>query len=159
MPNVNPKTIGDNIYPQYNRVITIPCGTGAITKGNLYTLNSEGYLVAAGTTRGSFASGLYQAAVSAPADTTAGTHTVQVYASGSRVLCKAPADLVRGDLVEYTTGTTNILKKLTLAASVTSADFLAKVGRLYDIYTQSDLNTPKRKTEANDLVEVELGLN
>ena len=157
MPNVNEKEAGDNVYPQFNRVVTTPVGTGAITKGHLYTKNDDGQLVAL-SARGNFLNGMFQAARSVPASTTAGTHSVQVYGPGSRVLLKGPADLVVGHLVEYTAGTTNILKKLALtSAGVTVADYLAKVGRIFEIYTQTDIATPKQKTVANDLVVVELG--
>ena len=156
MPQINPKQPGDNAWPQYNRIIKVPIGTGAITKGHLYTLNDEGYLVSAGATRSNFSRGLYQAVDSVPASTTAGENRVQCLCPGSRVLLKGPVDLVNGDLVEYT-GTTNILKKLTLTASMTSADFFAKVGRVFEIYTNESLGVIKLKSAADDVMTVELG--
>ena len=157
MPNLNSKVPGDNVYPQYNRIIKIPVGTGELKKGFLYTLNAAGQLVAAGATRGSFANGLYQATEDVPAHATAGTHTAQVYAPGSRVLIKAPAGIVSGSLLEYTTGTTHVLKAWTLTSNTTSADILAKVGRAFEIYTQSDIAVEKYVTVADDVVIVELG--
>ena len=154
MPDFNPKEAGDNVFPQYNRIIRIPVGAGAITKGELYTLSATGYLVSAGATRTDFKDGLYQPVEDVPAGT-AGDHTVQVLGPGSRVLLKAPAGLLRNSLVEYT-GTTNILKKWTVTASATSADLYAKVGRLFGVYVNDEV-TEKRVTEANDLVIVELG--
>lgn len=164
MANENPKKPGDDVFPQYSITRTLRAASAVeITKGNLYTLNSDGRLIALTASSGAIASttkGLFQAKTSVAAVTYTDADKapeVQCLVNGSWILMKAPANIVEGDRVAVAVGTgTSITPDKVEVA--TSSSFLDYLGTVHSIYTVDDNTTPKIKTAADDLVIIQRGL-
>lgn len=147
MADLNPLEAGDDPYPQYNVTTTMQIDDALqITKGVLYTTDSDGRLVAFTTT---FDNGLFQAkatpeAVAVEAD----EDSVQVLGPRSRmILNDQVGSLVKGEDVIAVAGTANIV-----TGAKTSAIY---VGKVYEIYTVNTDSTSKIISSAGDKIVVE----
>ena len=160
MPDINPKGPGDNFYPRYNVVTTEPCdGSLDVKKGFLYTKNTSGHLVVPTGALEIFKNGLYQATRTFTASSTDGADHVQCFGPGSRVCLEAnDADMPRGMKVqlESLTARDEVKEWDWAGTSVAKSDFHTLVGRIYKIYSKTDLTVEKDKTAAGDLVVVVL---
>lgn len=155
MPLVANKKPGDNFYPQYNVVVREPVSNITITKGRLYTKDSNGNLVAA-TSASGFIRGIFQASRSITAAGTAGEHSVDCFTHRSRIGLAAAADLAEGALVKYNF-TSNQVELFTGAANLTTVQLTQTVGRIYKIYSRDSITSEKKTTDAGDIVIVDLG--
>ncbi len=147
MADLNPLEAGDDPYPQYNVTTTMQIDDALqITKGVLYTTDSDGRLVAFTTT---FDNGLFQAkatpdAVAVEAD----EDSVQVLGPRSRmILNDQVGSLVKGEDVIGVAGTANIV-----TGAKTSALYIGKVFEIYSVNTDS---TSKIVSESGDKIVVE----
>lgn len=147
MADLNPLEAGDDPYPQYNVTTTMQIDDALqITKGVLYTTDSDGRLVAFTTT---FDNGLFQAkatpdAVAVEAD----EDSVQVIGPRSRmILNDQVGSLVKGEDVIGVAGTANIV-----TGAKTSALYIGKVFEIYSVNTDS---TSKIISESGDKIVVE----
>lgn len=147
MADLNPLEAGDDPYPQYNVTTTMQIDDALqITKGVLYTTDSDGRLVAFTTT---FDNGLFQAkatpdAVAVEAD----EDSVQVLGPRSRmILNDQVGSLVKGEDVIGVAGTANIV-----TGAKTSALYIGKVFEIYSVNTDS---TSKLVSESGDKIVVE----
>ena len=149
MTDLNPLEAGDDPYPQYNVTTTMQIdGALQITKGTLYTTDTDGRLVVIPAT--GFANGVFQAkatptAVAVEADEDA----VQVLGPRSRIIMIATAaNLVVGeDVVTTEAAPTNVV-----TGTNTSVFYLGKV---FEIYTVNTDSTKKLITAIGDKVIVE----
>lgn len=157
MPNVTAKEAGDNFYPQYNVVTREPVSNITITKGRLYTKGggaNGNQLVAVGAA--GFIRGIYQAAASIETAGEAGENHVQCYTTRSRVgLPAKTANLHAGDLVKYDIANHNV-ELWTGSTSAATAELAGIVGRIYKIYTMTDITVEKDVTAVGDIVIVDL---
>ena len=162
MPDINPKGVGDNFYPRYNVVTTEPCSASlAVKKGRLYTEDASGHLVAPTTALEIFKHGIYQATRDFTAGSTAGSDSVQCFGPGSRVCLKATAAGVeRGAKVRLNGITGDNLSQVKVwdqdGASLAKIDLHTLIGRVYKIYSKTDITVEKDLTAAGDLVIVVL---
>jgi len=148
MPNFTPAVSGDLVYPKYAVVTTEPISNALqINKGQLYTTDSSGNLIAVTTT---LQQGFFQAAVTPSAVSgAAGVDSVQVNGPRTRMLFTTQiAGLRVGEDVKIVAASTNV---------VTSAKSdLLHIGKIFEIYNlNSDNITPKHTTATGDLVIVE----
>jgi hypothetical protein len=157
MPVESPLKIGDVPYPQYSRVsknfIKISV---AVTKGNIFTLDAAGRLIAPVTTSSvaDLTKGARQAMATVAAPAAEDTDDVQVLAAGSRIIMKADASLVPGQEVELKAVTsTTTPDKVMAGVAPRSKGFL---GRIFEIYTKGTDGAVKQVTADGDLVIVEL---
>lgn len=160
MPNSNPYKPGDDVYPKYNVTTTEKIKSGvSITKGEVYTLDSNGYLVAltaaSGTANINNLNGVFQAkdTVAAPSSGDSdGKRSVQVLRKRSRIAMYAPANVTRGDTVAVAaaSGTPDPDKVLIQASSNPA------IGEVFDILTVDSDANKKLKTADNDVILVEL---
>lgn len=164
MPNVNPYEPGDDIFQQYDLTRSLRVASAVeITKGELYTLNNDGRLIAVTAASGAIATttkGLFQAKDSVPAKTYTDADdapTVQCLVNGAWIILKAPANIVEGDRVSVAvgTGTTIDPDKVEKAASSSYLDYL---GVVFQILTVDASENPKIKTADDDLIVVQRGL-
>ena len=164
MPNTNPYEPGDDIYQQYDLTRTMRAASGvAITKGNLYTLNADGRLIALTASSGAIASttkGLFQAKTSVDAVTYTDADNapeVQCLINGEFIVMKAPANIVEGDRVAVGvgTGTTITPDKVEVA---TSSSYLDYLGTVFQILTVDTDENKKLKTAVDDLIVIQRGL-
>ena len=160
MPNINPKVAGDNFYPQYNVVTKQPVSAITITKGRLYTKGgtaATGNQLVAVTATG-FTNGIYQASVSIPTAGTAGENTVDTFGGRSRIALPAKvANMHAGQLVKYDTTNHNVELWTGTTGGVTPNELNSIVGRIYKIYSKTDIEVEKDVTLAGDLVIIEQG--
>lgn len=159
MPNTSPKKAGDNFYPKYNIVTTEPVSAIEVVKGRLYTKGSDAatanQLVAAGAA--GFLNGIYQATASIKNAGTAGQHSVQCFGPGTRVgLIAKDANMHAGQKAKYDTATHKIILWTGTAGGITANEYNSKVGRIFKIYSKTDITKEKSVTAANDLVIVEM---
>jgi len=147
MAVLNPLVAGDDPYPQYNVTTTMQIDDALqITKGVLYTTDSDGRLVAFTTT---FDNGLFQAkatpdAVAVEAD----EDSVQVLGPRSRmILNDQVGSLVIGEDVIGVAGTANIV-----TGAKTSAIY---IGKVFEIYTVNTDSTKKIISASGDKIVVE----
>ena len=148
---------GDSIYTQYSIVKTLPINSViSIVKGNIYTVNADGYLIslaaAAGVITNMNGPAIQAMASSAAvAGEAAGDRRVQCLMHRSRVILKAPADItINDDVAVAATGTTVTADKVQIAGT---SD---KIGSVYEILTLGDGRREKPKTEDGDLIVVDL---
>ena len=162
MVNINPRKAGDSIYEQYTVVRTFQlASTVAAVKGNCYTVNAEGRLVALTAVAGlvDVSKGLFQAA----ADRAAATYTegngptVQCFVTPAWILLKGAADLVEGTRVAISAALA-VVTPDTVMALPSTGTINNLVGKLHQILTLDDTENPKSKTAAGDLVVVQLGV-
>lgn len=148
MPDINPLKAGDIAFGQYSTTITVPVSADlAITKGTIYTSDAAGHLVVIPDVP-TVVKGIFQAAVSAPADSTAGSLKVQCLYQRSRFLMKAPAGIVKGD---------SILVSAAGAAIVAGAKSAVNyIGSVFELYTKPNTGVTKIVTEADDLVIIDM---
>jgi len=146
---------GDIVYSQYSVVDTLPVKSAvAISKGEVYTMDSDGYLVELTAAsddldnlNGAFQAMADSAAVAGESD---GDRSVQCLCKRSRILLKAPADITPGDDVTIAaTGTT-------VTPDTVEVSSTHKIGTVFAISTLNTNRTKKAKTAAGDLVEVDL---
>lgn len=154
MPNLNAKGAGDNFYPQYNVVTTEPVGAITVTKGRLYTKDASGNLIAATAT--GFARGLYQATRTIATAGAAGANSVQCFGPRSRIGIPAKvADMHPGDRVSYDVATHDV--NLAPLSTVNANNLNTVIGRIYKIFTKTDITVEKKVTAVGDIVIVEFG--
>lgn len=148
MPNINPLQVGDITYPKYSVTSTQGVSAAlAIVKGTLYTMDAAGNLIAIA---GTVATGLYQAAVSAPADATAGDSRVQCLSQRSRILMAAPVGITRGNSVG--------VSPAGIAITKVAKDANNYIGTVFEIYTKDSNDSRKNITTAvTDLVIIDMG--
>ncbi len=148
MPNFNPANPGDLVYPKYAVVTTEPISAALqITKGELYTTDASGNLIAVTTT---LQPGFFQAtATPAAVSGAAGADSVQVNGPRTRMMFTTQvAGLKVGEDVKIVAASTNVVTS-------TKADLL-HVGKIFEIYNlASDNITPKHLTAVGDKVIVE----
>jgi hypothetical protein len=167
MVNINPKQVGDLVYPQYLVVRTLELASAqAAVKGNLMTTDANGRLTAftSSTSKITNVQGVFQILADRPARTyTSGDgDTVQVAIATSWVLLKAVADVTAGMRVTLNTPTATTVTanqvKVDPDSSTGGYNLTNYVGRVHSIYTVDASENPKRgKTAAGDLVVVMLG--
>lgn len=157
MPVQVPLVIGDIPYPQYSTTDReIIKDALAITKGFIYTPDSEGRLIVPITTSSvaDLTRGAIQAQVDATAPTAEDTDEVQVLKARSRIILKAPAGLVKNEEVELKAVTsTTTQDKVQKAIAPRNKGYL---GRIYQILTQGTDGVVKQKTADNDLIIIDL---
>lgn len=158
MPKTNPMVNGDVPYPQYSVTVTaFQDASLAVTKGYIYTKNSSGNLIVPISTTGvaDLSRGVFQARDASPSNGTAGVQGVQCLVPKSRIILKAPANLVVGDEVELdSSGSTTTQDTCMQAVQPHTKGYL---GRIVEIYTKDSSGNPKQVTAANDLVIIQLG--
>ena len=157
MANLNPLLTGDVPFPQYSVTTTQEIDAGVtITKGVIYTKNTDGELIVNPGTPVFLAKGIYQARetpfVNVPA--LAGDE-VQVLGPRSRILMVDSAGgLVEGDNVDNTENTDEVVISSALLDESTIANNY--IGRVFEIYTKDSVTGSKKKVAAmGDLVIVE----
>lgn len=160
----NVKNAGDVPYPRHAVVRNVKVGTGALTKGRLYTMtggtsdNSDA-LVAAGEASG-FRNGCLQALESVPAATTVGTHTVDVMTENSRIILPAKtAGIPIGCAVQYDYSTHNIEPwSVADTDAPTWAELNARIGRVFEIQGKDTITDNPQRSAVGDSVVVRLGV-
>ena len=157
MPVETPLVPGDVPYPQYSVTDSeFVKQAVAIVKGEIYTIDAAGRLIAV-TGTGAVAdlsAGAVQARDALAAPAAEDTDEVQVLKRRSRILMKADANLVPGNLVNLKcVGGTVTPDKVQAAASPKDDGYL---GTIYGIYTLGTNGAKKQVTADDDLVEVDL---
>ena len=148
MPDFNPANPGDLVYPKYAVVTTEPISAALqIIKGQLYTTDASGNLIAVTTT---LQPGFFQAATTPVAISgAAGVDFVQVNGPRTRMMFTTQvAGLNVGEDVKIVAASANVVTS-------TKADLL-HVGKIFEIYNlQSDNISQKYVTAVGDKVIVE----
>ena len=157
MPVAVPLAIGDEPYPQYSTTDREFIKNAlAIKKGFIYTLDSAGRLIDPITTSSvaDLTRGVFQAKVKATAPTAEDTDEVQVLKVRSRIILKAPVNIVPGEEVELKAVTsTTTGDKVQKAIAPRNKGYL---GRVFEILTQGTDGVKKQKTADDDLVIIDL---
>ena len=165
MPNINPYEAGDDIFQQEGLTRSHKVAANlAIVKGNIYTKNAAGFLVAPSAT-GSVAAlnrGVFQAKTAHSANATAGGAFVQCLNKSAWMILKAPAGIVEGNRVGLATPTATTIDADTCKA-VTDYDagFLGTVYQILTVNDVTDVSAPDERkdvTLAGDLVVVQTGV-
>jgi len=145
---------GDIHYSQYAVVDTYPIKDAvSIVKGNCYTMNADGHLIAftAGSGAVTNLNGVFQAMADSAAVSgeAAGSRRVQCLVKRSRICMKAPADVTPGDRVAIAaSGSTVTADTVQVATSQI-------IGTVFEILALSN-RRPKAKTAAGDLILVDV---
>ena len=161
MPNINPKEPGDNFYPKYAVPETPPVSAIQIVKGRLYT---KGGSVPAGNqliavTATGFQNGIYQASEAIDTAGTAGQHNMQCWTTRSRIgLIAKTANMHSGQVIQYDIAEHKVEPWAPTANGVTANQANLVCGRIYKIYSQTDITVEKDVTAVDDVVIVDLGL-
>ena len=161
MPNINPKSPGDNVYPQYNRVKSAPVSAIKIIKGRLYTKGASGDTgnQLQEVTETGFVNGIYQPAENIVTAGQAGEHTVDVFGVGSRVaLIAAVAGMHSGQKISYNITTHKVEVFTGTEGGITPNEFNLCIGRIFEIKDRDIIETEKDITEADDVIIAELGM-
>ncbi len=148
MADLNPMVPGDVPYPQYSVVTTQNIDAGVtITKGIIYTKNTDGELVVSG---GDLTKGIFQATATPTINVPALVgDEVQTLGPRTRILMEDSAGgLVAGDNVINTTNTNEV----TVIGVTTGVNY---IGRVFEIYTRNTDSSKKIVAAAGDLVVVE----
>ena len=161
MPVVNPEQVGDDIYEQYSLTQTHYIDSNVeITKGEIYTKNADGHLVALGNAVSpSLIRGMFQAKDSVPAkvyDATGIAPKVQCLVKRAWIVMKAAtADMVEGDIVKITGAADSITPDTVSKATAVDTSTL---GRIYRILTvDATTENPKLKTAVGDILVIDTG--
>ena len=160
MPVLTPHQPGDAYYPQFDVRRSMPINAGvSIVKGNIYTADSQGNIVAV-TGSGGVAflgDGLFQATVDLAAVTgeSDGDRNVQFITPASYMILKADASLTVGNRVDL-----KIVGAVVTADRVQGAPLIysrGSIGRIFRILSVDGKELQKQVTAANDLVVVRTG--
>ena len=147
MADLNPMVPGDVPYPQYSVTTTEQIDNGLqITKGRVYTKDTDGRLIAVSTT---LANGIFQAKATPTAVAVeANEDSVQVLSPRTRMIfTSAAAGLVAGQDVLVVANTTNVI------SGVKSS--ILYIGKVFEIYTRNADSSRKLVSAINDRVVVE----
>lgn len=159
----NTREAGDDVYEQFTLRKTFElAATVAGVKGNLFTMNAAGRLVAITASGGvvDLSNGVFQAAAPRAARATIDTGdsgpTVQAHMRGGWILIKGAASLLPGmRVVPSASGATVDDAKVMKAPA--STDPLNILGTIYEIITKGTTDQFKLVSADNDLVVVQLG--
>lgn len=161
MPDANPYVPGDDIYEQYDLTRTFRIKSGvAITKGHIYVMDGNGYLVVPAADSGNVTvvKGYFQAKDSVAAVTytaAADAPTVQCLCPGSFMVLYAPANAVEGDAVQIA-GAAAVADQDKVAVS-TAMD-IYRIGRIFRILQVDSDENRKYKTADDDVIVVRTGV-
>lgn len=140
---------GDVVYPNHQVTDSIGVkGSLAFLKGELATIDSDGYLVKLTSTK---EKGLVQVKNAVTGNGTDGAIKAAILRTGSRALMSMPVDAKKGDLVSIngTNGTGNLVVVTAAAVDVIVTKI---IGRVFGLYRNSSL-----KATAGDLGLVDMG--
>lgn len=146
------KKPGDIGFTQYAVISTMKIKSAlSIVKGNFYTVNTDGYIIALTASAGvvsNASKGLFQAtadsvAISGESD---GDRLAQFLRLRSRVIAKASANLVVGESVEIAASLAVVSADKVQSSTTTGK----KLGTIFKIFSD------KIKTANDDLVYVEM---
>lgn len=157
MPIESPLKIGDEPYPQYSVTTSEYIKQSvAITKGYIYTKDSNGRLIVpvSTTSVADLTKGIYQAKSDASAPSAEDTDRVQCLNSRSRILIKADANLVVGQDVDLKSASTTTTQDKVMAG--VHPHTKGHLGKIFEIYTKGTDGAIKQKTADNDLVVVDV---
>ena len=146
---------GDVQYANYAVIDTIPIKAAVnIEKGNCYTIDGEGFLLALTGASGALTNlnGIFQAMAktNSISGEVSGSRRVQCLQKRSRVVLKAPANITKGDTVSIDVSGT------TVTANKVQAATTHIIGTVFEIIAITTSRIPKVKTENDDLILVDL---
>lgn len=147
MADLNPMEPGDVPYPQYSVTTTEQIDNALqITKGIVYTKDTDGRLVVVSTT---LAKGIFQAKATPTAVAVeANQDSVQVLSPRTRMIFTNQAGgLVAGEDVIVVANTTNVVTGLKTN--------ILYIGKVFEIYTRNADSSKKIVSAAGDRVVVE----
>ena len=167
MVNIDPREPGDDVYEQYTIKKTYPIKTGvAVTKGNLYTFDDDGYIVALTAVAGAVT--LHRGCVQATVSVAAKTYTaradapiVQCHVGGSWVILEAGTAMpvqsrvtVGVDSADNTVVTANRTGLLGTTVAVAYV-----LGTIHEILSQTTEGVVKTAAAVGDKIVVQLGVS
>lgn len=139
---------GDVPYPQYQVTTTVPVkATIAFAKGELATIDANGYLVKLTTTK---IAGIVQVKYAVTGGATDGSVIASVLDLRSRILVPLPVNAKKGDKVQIngSNGTGNVVVSAA-TADITNVVF----GTIFELYKNAAL-----KATAGDLGVIDFGV-
>ena len=165
MVRTNPREPGDDIYEQYTIKKTYELATTvAAKKGNLYTFNNAGKLIAltVASSKVNLAKGVVQATAKVDAVTyaTGNGPKVQCHVAGSWCILKsARANLPVQSRVVVDVNASDEIVEQSVDAIGTTTTLAYILGTIHEVLTPGTGNTVKTTTEAGDLIVVQMGVS